>query len=190
MGGVIDGSVVDSSYTYGVNQSTTLHFNGLQFDAAVGAPASSPIPISGSQAFMFATGATSQRFLSTKITGIDNGLPGEEVVAIGLTVLSTGVDYGTMTLSGFVTAQSPTSIVNSASGQGDTLFALRAPPGQGFEGFILSYTGTLGPNDRMWIDDVAFVTAQVPEPSSLILAAFGIAGLAVWGWRFKRPGVR
>lgn len=35
-------------------------------------------------------------------------------------------------------------------------------------------------------DDVQLTAVAVPEPSSFILAAFGLIGLAAWGWRRKR----
>ena len=48
-----------------------------------------------------------------------------------------------------------------------------------------SYSGTAG-------DIVGFRLAMVPEPSSVSLAALGLAGLAAWGWRraFTRPAKR
>jgi formylglycine-generating enzyme required for sulfatase activity len=36
--------------------------------------------------------------------------------------------------------------------------------------------------------DVGFRLTMIPEPSSLVLAAFGFAGLIAWGWRRKRLG--
>ena len=39
------------------------------------------------------------------------------------------------------------------------------------------------------LDDLRF-TAQIPEPSSIILAAFGFTGLAAWGWRRRNPSGR
>ena len=33
---------------------------------------------------------------------------------------------------------------------------------------------------------IGFRVAMVPEPSSLMLAAFGFIGLAAWGWRRRR----
>jgi hypothetical protein len=35
-------------------------------------------------------------------------------------------------------------------------------------------------------NDMIFVPASVPEPSAIILATLGFAGLAVWGWRLRK----
>jgi hypothetical protein len=184
MGGVIDGSALDTSYTYGVDQSKSLNINGLQFQALTGSPSASPIPISETEAFEFNSFATSSSFLSNKFASISNGLRDEQVVEIGLTVLSqTGVNFGTVTLAtgnGFPKA---TAVIDQPTGEGDTLFVLKAPPGQGFGAFSLSYSGPIGPNDHLWFDDLAFVTAQLPEPSTLILAALG--GLAMLAYRSR-----
>jgi hypothetical protein len=191
LGGVIDGSALDTSYTYGVDQNKSLNINGLQFQALTGSPSPSPIPISGTEAFEFNSFATSSRGLSNKF-GISNGLRDEQVVEIGLTVLSqTGVNFGTVTLAssgnGFPVA---TAVIDQPTGEGDTLLVLKAPPGKSFGFFILSYSGTIGPNDHLWFDDLAFVTAQLPEPSTVVLVASGGLALVVCRLRRNRPSPR
>jgi len=187
-GGVIDGSTLGTSYTYGIDQNKMLSFNGIQIDAAVGLP-SSPTPISGREAFSFSGTGTSHHYLSTKF-GISNGIRGEQVVEIGLTVLSmSGVDYGNVTLSAGAGFGLPnvTAALSQPTGEGDTLLVIKAPPGESFSFFTLSYTGTLGPNDRLWFDDLAFVTAQVPEPATLLLVASGVLVLLPFARRlFQR----
>jgi len=187
MGGVIDGSVMDTSFTYGVHQNKTLRLNGIQFSSITASPIESPIPISADKAFAFSSLSTNLKSFSTKFAGIDGGLNGEGVVAIGLTVLSsTGADYGTVTLTSFFPdAVSATATVNQSAGAGDTLLVIKAPPGTTFGGFFLRYTGTLGPNDKLWFDDLAFITAQVPEPSGIVLGAFGVLALFAFARRSK-----
>jgi hypothetical protein len=186
-GGVIDGSVMDTSFTYGVHQTKTLRLNGIQFSSITASPIESPIPISGDKAFAFSSVSTNVKSFSTKFAGIDGGLNGEGVVAIGLTVLSsTGADYGTVTLTSFSPGTvSATATVNQSAGAGDTLLVIKAPPGTAFGGFFLRYTGTLGPNDKLWFDDLAFITAQVPEPSGIVLGALGVLALFAFARRRK-----
>ena len=45
---------------------------------------------------------------------------------------------------------------------------------------------TEGFEKRLEVKGVGFRVATVPEPSSLIVAALSLIGLAVWGWRRKR----
>src|SRR5262245_6707786 len=45
LGGIIDASALDTAYSYGASQAKTLNINGLQFDSAIGTPATSPLPI-------------------------------------------------------------------------------------------------------------------------------------------------
>ncbi|MGD9719817.1 MAG: hypothetical protein AB7O59_01210 [Pirellulales bacterium] len=175
-GGVMDGSAAVSSYTYGVNQSKTLLVNGIQADSIVGSPAPSPLPISGTQAFSFNAISSSRRSWGNKFAGIVNGLSNEQVVEMGVTVLSSGLDYGTVTFNGLLnngTHMNIVSTINHETGTGDTLFNLVAPPGRWFVANGISYTGTIGANDRLWFDDLAFVTAVIPEPSGLVLGLVG-----------------
>jgi hypothetical protein len=194
LGGVINGSVLGSDYEYGAGMAKTLRLAFVDdTNVAIGAP-TSPLALPISEIGAFASSASGGfDFTSIDFAEIINGLPFERVVEFGVTVLSSGQDFGTVRVTGRL-AGGGTMIasrtITEPAGQGDTFFGLTAPADSYFTGFSLRYFGT-PTNPLQWFDDIGFRTdVVVPEPASglLLLSALVCAGLGrKRGGRTGRP---
>ena len=156
-GGVAQGS--GWSFDYGSSLAKTIHFEPVLagFANYVGG-ALSNTDFYGS--LSIANGE-----LSFRPTMIENGLPQEQLIGFGVTVLAQTFDYGLTALTGNLSDGSQlvaSSRVDGATLEGDTLFALMAPPGIYFTELTLEWESPGPP--RLYFDDIGFVTAQVPEP--------------------------
>jgi hypothetical protein len=106
---------------------------------------------------------------------ITNGLANEAVVQFGLTFLGRDI---TETITGFATYSNSTTSASlsrsiSSGDTQDSFFGFTAPTGLSIASVTFSGTGTRGKT----FDDFGFVTAVVPEPTSLGL--LGVAGMAL-----------
>lgn len=78
----------------------------------------------------------------------------------------------------------------------------RAGAGLGVAGFFAIF-GRTTESSSLWVESVSIasvsdsyhfygisdlLTVPVPEPSSILLATFGLAGLVAWGWRRRTQG--
>lgn len=108
--------------------------------------------------------------LSPVATGIQGGLPGGPMTMTGTFNIS-GAVPGDVWRTAYIVATGDVTIsVLIASGQHG--FDPLGNPSQTGGTALLSYgTASIVP---------------VPEPSSFVLAALGLIGLAAWGWRWKR----
>ncbi|MEX2113103.1 MAG: PEP-CTERM sorting domain-containing protein [Pirellulales bacterium] len=79
-----------------------------------------------------------------------------------------------------VFGSTPGSISMIPHGPTSTIFFWDIFPNPAAEVFTLHVFST-GEIDQIVVD-----TISIPEPSTLALAAFGLIGLAAWGWRRKR----
>lgn len=120
---------------------------------------------------------------------VSGGAPGEAVIALGLTVLSRsgisqpfhfGVVRAVAQWSGGGSAEAQ-RLISEANAAGDTFFGFMAPPGQSIAGLSL----VLPSGNFTSVDDLAFITAVVPESGSLGLLALG--GLGLLGRRRAGP---
>jgi len=115
---------------------------------------------------------------------IVNGAEGEIVTQIGFTVLSrdpggsnpSGADVEVTALFSDGSTLTLSENVDDEIGTDDTFFLFTAPFGESIEKLSFDNLSTEGtPNQRrLPIDDLAFVTTVVPEPSSLMLIALGL----------------
>ncbi len=176
-GGVIDGSVLSSAYQFGVNESKTLRFGTTDgTNWGIGSPTITVLPISGTGAF---GGITQGSFDYTAFAfnEITDGEQDEHVVSFGVTVLSSlNRDYGNVTVTGRFASGSTVSATRAITEQptfGDTFYGFAAPAGDYFSGFTMEYDGAIVPDVRLWFDDIGFITAVVPEPSSAAIILLG-----------------
>jgi hypothetical protein len=67
--------------------------------------------------------------------------------------------------------------IGSGGGADDTFFSFTAPTGGSITGVQVIFGGATGSNDRrLGIDDFAFTTSNVPEPSRVILLGMALVG--------------
>jgi hypothetical protein len=103
---------------------------------------------------------------------ISGGLPGERLTGLGLTILSAGRDYGTVTAEASFsdgTSAVASRHIREPAGLGDTFFGFASPFGTSITSMNLS-----SPSGRQFFfDDVVFMT--VPEPNSITLVMVGVA---------------
>lgn len=168
-GGVLFDGLADE-LVYGVNRSKRLGYHAVDYGIAISS--SPPTPISGGAAYGLQGGVDHGSIAFSPIIG---GEPDEQVIKIALTALSaTDADYGNVTFSGHLSSGETLSASRAISeewGNGDTFFGLSAPTGDYFTGFTLEFDGSITPFQRLWYDDVGFITAIVPEPTSAMLLA-------------------
>jgi hypothetical protein len=181
-----------NTLTYGVaqNKSIVLTETGAnQFMAVTtGGPQHNSLTTSGSN-YLDNENGTPYAFT---FGGISGGTPGETgVIQLGFTALSSNDSVGGPLNFGTVTAianfsgggsVTETATINALQGQGDTFFGFVAPSGQTITGFSVSSSGLVngGTTGSPDIDDIAFITnAAVPEPSTYVLLASGLALLGL-----------
>jgi hypothetical protein len=126
--------------------------------------------------------ATSASFDIGAVTGGD---PLEAVISFGITMLSRNSrDFGTVTavatFSDASTATATAVIGAPGKGNGDTFFGFVAPTGTSLTKVSLTWSTNA---NLPGFDDLAFTTAIIPEPGSLVLIAAG--GLTML-WRRRR----
>jgi hypothetical protein len=169
-GAVIEGEVLTGSreYLFGANQTKRIHF-GLVAGQHWGAQYSpnNPITISGESTYAFSTYTYGPPIYSMQIL---DGLPNEKVVEFGLSVMSVnGHDYGDVTVTTWLASGgtvSATRHIFESQGLGDTFFGFAAPDGDYFTQFGLTVTGDAASYDVVWVDDIGFVTENIPEPAT------------------------
>ncbi|HPF37767.1 MAG TPA: PEP-CTERM sorting domain-containing protein [Phycisphaerae bacterium] len=190
-GGVNDGFVFSSlPLEYGVSQSKTLLFEAIDgTNVASGVATASPTAISGTSVFA-STPEGGYNYTAFGFTNILNGVPDERVVAFGVTTLSVNNrDYGNVSVTGALASGgslAATRHMFEPATMGDTFFGLRAPANDYFTGFSLTYDGGAGGDNRLWFDDIGFITAPVtvPEPASVVMC---LVGAIVITGRRRRP---
>jgi hypothetical protein len=163
-GGVIDGTALGAFYEYGVNLNKTLRVTATENTWGIGQPGGGRA-ISGLGAF--ATTSSSGNLegyrRSSFSFSILNGLPGEQVIEIGVTALSlTQRTYGNVTVTARLASGgslSASRIILEANGQGDTFYGLTAPSGDYITGYTIGYDGPIVPDVRLWFDDIGFITS-------------------------------
>ncbi|MCB9853070.1 MAG: hypothetical protein H6819_08240, partial [Phycisphaerales bacterium] len=177
-GGVIDGTVA-MTHEFGVNQTKSLDLNLIDgTNIGTGVPNGSPTAISGTAAFA-STPDGGFNYTAFGFTNILNADPDEHVIALGVTTLSlNNRDYGNVTATGLLASGGSVSAVRhmfEPAAQGDTFFGLRAPANDYFTGFTLRYDGAVGGDNRLWFDDIGFITdiVSVPEPASVLFLSIG-----------------
>jgi len=119
----------------------------------------------------------------------DGSLIGLDRVDNALVVINptTGSDFGLVNVPSAVGAVGGMTVLNGVG-----YYNTSGPGGSSIPGSNNLYSfnlftgasklvGSLGPT--ITGTGISGLAAQVPEPSSLILASFGVVGLAVWGWR-------
>lgn len=169
------GGVIANTWSYercyGTSLSKVMRYEPLESNYATGTP---PMPLSGTWGFIITQFSRKVTIGFTDFVGAE---PDEQVVSLGLTGLSlTNRDYGNVTFTGHLASGgsvSSSSAISGPTGTGDTFFGLAAPGGDYFTGYSLEFDGPLIPSMPFWFEDVGFITAIVPEPSSLILYAIG-----------------
>lgn len=181
-GGVNHGYVASQlELHFGTHQTKTLLLDQIEgSNIGSGVPNGSPIPISGSAA-MASTPSGGFEFTAFGFTDILNADPDEHIVAFGVTTLSvTNRDYGNVTVTGRLASGASLSATRhmfEPAGAGDTFFGLQAPASDYFTSFTMTYDGGAGIDNRLWFDDIGFITAVVPEPASASFLILGVVGL-------------
>lgn len=174
--GVTASATDTTAFTYGTNGTKTLN-TAFAFRTA---SFSTSVEISGTKEAIFRTPGGGDTGSGTiNFTSITNGLLNEQVVRFGLTFLERDSTSGT--ISGIATFTNGTTdtasatlsraLTNALNDSQDTFFGFTAPSGQ----WIKSVAFTSAGNFTM--DDLAFATAVVPEPSSSALVGFAALGL-------------
>jgi hypothetical protein len=183
-GGVVNfdaadiGSTNSIEATYGVGSSKILNIGVSGGFRAVAFGSSSEI--SGGREAIFTTSGGADTGQGTFTFGsIIGGLANEAVVQFGLTFL--GRVNGEVTVAGRATySDGTTGVLLSRSipigNAHDTFFGFTAPTGLAITSVTFDQPGATGSSAKTF-DDVAFVTAVVPEPTSLGL--LGVAGVAL-----------
>ncbi|MES2438047.1 MAG: hypothetical protein V4584_03225 [Verrucomicrobiota bacterium] len=181
-GTLTSGSVIDIGFASGTKTLTLT--DNLTQAYALGTSSAARISVSGA-GFLSKNGGTSNFGFNLSSTGF---AVNEHVVGLALTVLSRN-GAGTPTLwtvtanyTDGVTAGSTSTAysMNTSTGAGidDAFSGIYAPAGHWITGFTVT-----GNNAFSSIDDIGFITAAVPEPSS---ALFGVLGLSVFLRRRKQ----
>jgi hypothetical protein len=122
---------------------------------------------------------------------IANGLPGEFVQRVGVTVLDKAVTVETIvtvtaTYSGGSTEPIMLTFpIEGATRNLDTFVAFSAPAGQSITSLAFDVPGTNTNTSRFGFDELAFITA-VPEPAGVGFGAVGAFALL----RRRRPNAR
>ena len=101
----------------------------------------------------------------------------ELVTAFGVTVPSSSLQILNVTATAqFSDGSSSTAMraITETMGAGDTFFGFRAPAGQSIVALTLSNSA----GNAIPLDDIAFLTSPVPEPSVLLLVGAGLAATA------------
>jgi len=121
--------------------------------------------------------------------GITGGLSNEAVTSVGFTILSrdTVAAGGPATSIAQITAnfsdgnsQTVQDMIDAPIGTDDTFFQFLAPSGHSITSLSFDNLDTTSVDEfkkRLPIDDFAFITAPVPEPSTAGLLAIGLVGL-------------
>ncbi|MCA9247495.1 MAG: PEP-CTERM sorting domain-containing protein [Planctomycetales bacterium] len=122
--------------------------------------------------------------ISMTFDSITGGAEFEAVTQIGVTVLSRdSIASSTTTVTAFFSGGGSAFITDTITGPSsndDTFFSFVAPGGESITGLDFQFVGGPG-DDRLAIDDLAFITAQVfpvPEPSTALLLGLGLVGFA------------
>lgn len=160
---------------YGTGQAKTLAITSSE--AVRSASYGSATAVSG--LISFDDGNAADGFFKLNFGAISGGAAGEGVLEVGMTVLSRTSNGGTTTMTVTYddsTTASLSSSIAAAAGTDDTLFLFVAPAGRSISSLEISGTGGRRP-----LDDFAFITGQVPEPTAVALV--GLAAMAALGRR-------
>ena len=179
-------SRLDFAATYGVSNSKTATFiSGIRTDTGSRefgfSTSDARTPISGAageSSYIIATGSGGSGG-DLNIADIYTSDPNVLVSQVGFTVLSrdylTDLNFVvTATFSGGGTAQAISEQFSASNtmvvGEDDTFVGFIAPSGESITAININFS----PNQVLGVDDLAFVTTAVPEPSSLALTSLGV----------------
>jgi hypothetical protein len=129
----------------------------------------------------FLLAASGSQFYTFTIGEIVGGAEGEGVTQLGFTVLTRN-GGGTPSISALATFSDGSTFSSQAFGftvtttpEQDTFYGFTAPAGTTIRSVQLNY-GADG-DLRRGIDDLAFITSVIPEPTTSLLAFFSLVGL-------------
>jgi len=154
-------------------------------------------PISGSSADskgLITTNGTAESW-TLNFNSLTGGAVNEAITTMGFTLLSRSGAGQTVQvdwlLNGSSTAaKTQTEAISSTQAGDDTFFSYVAPTGSTITGLRFTFdtlNALTNPDVRLAIDDLAFITSIVPEPSRMAFLGLGI--FALFGRR-QRPACR
>lgn len=167
------GTQLDLQFGTGLSKTLAITSNETLRTAAYG----SATAISG--ALSFDDGDTADGFFTLNFGSITGGAANEGVLEVGVTVLSRNTNGGTTTMTVKYNDNSTTvlsSVIAATAAIDDTFYLFTAPAGKSISSLQISGTGGRRP-----LDDFAFITGQVPEPTAM--AVVGLAGVLALGRR-------
>ncbi len=128
---------------------------------------------------------TSLEFTSIRAGGHTGTLLDEHVVKFGVTVTSTGSNYGNVMVTGRLASGGTVSasrVIDGGSQFEDTFYGLAAPTGDHFVGFRMQYDGNPA-YVPLRFDDIGFITSEAAASAAV---AHDFTQSHQRGWRCRR----
>lgn len=153
---------------YGVSKAIFL--NSVGYNIGIGSGWGTVVPVSGIAFFTWDEYSGGYQ-MPLQFAGIANGVPNEQLVGFGLTILSeTGVEFGLITMEAEFsdgTTNLVSRAIDESGGSGNTFFGIKAPPGTSITNLIFQFNTNV--TTIIPFDDVVFFTAvpQAPEAVKL-----------------------
>ena len=156
--------------------SKTVYLNSVGYNIGQASGWGTVVPISGNGFFSWNEYSGGYE-MPLQFGGIANGVPNEQLVGFGLTILSeTGVDFGPITMEADF-SDGTTNLVSRAidedAGLGNTFFGIKAPVGTSITNLIFQFNTNI--TTIVPFDDIVFFTAVPQAPETVKLNSIALS---------------